>query len=218
MYRKSRERLGREATASGVFSHVFVASPDDIAQEWRTAHANVLTRQRGGGYWIWKPHLAGLIMRERLSHGDVLMYIDSGCIVKAPPTPYLHSASTNGSLSFRLTHRMGAFTKGVLFAAMDMQPGVYAQARQVLATTFALRKDPLNSFLVSEWERLMSDPRLSTDDTVQGYPNEPEFRDHRHDQSDYSLLVYKLAAGAVIEDETWPADYAPLIGAARIKD
>lgn len=218
-FRRSRERLGRAAAATGAFARVWVATPDDITPAFRASHADVLRRARGGGYWAWKPHLLQRVVGERLAHGGVVVYIDSGCVVNGPPTRYIAAAARAGSLAFRLTHPSAHWTKGAAFAGADMPPEAWGAAPQLVGTAFAVRRDPLNVYLLGEWAALMRRADVATDDAVAGVPAPPGFVDHRHDQAVWSLLLYRAGGpGVGLEDETWPPAAAPAIGAARIRE
>lgn len=100
------------------------------------------------------------------------------------------------------------WTKGAAYSALGADPRVYGPLPQITATALAIRKDPRGLFLATQWEWFAMDADAITDNGGGGVPNEPGFRDHRHDQALWSLLVYMLGAEVLRPtDETWaPAE------------
>ena len=96
------------------------------------------------------------------------------------------------------------WTKGATFSAVGVDPRIYGPLPQCTAAALAIRKDPFGLFLASQWEWFAMDADAITDNTDSGIPDEPDFRDHRHDQAIWSLLVYQLDVQLVRPtDETW---------------
>ena len=196
----------RGAIESGAFTEAYRLTQYEIDSEFQRLHAAVLSAPRGGGYWLWKPYFVLRILRDTLSPGDVLLYSDCGNTFKSTPLPYLVAAGDAGVLAFLMPRQpMAAWTKGLVFAALDMDLDSYGQMPQATATAFALRRDPFSLFLVSQWLHYCSDAALLTDEpdppTV---ARPPGFQDHRHDQSLLSLLLRKYGArGVRPTDETY---------------
>lgn len=98
-----------------------------------------------------------------------------------------------------------AWTKGAAFSALGADPDLYGPLPQCTATALVLRKDPFGVFVATQWEWYAMDADAVTDKVVGDIPNAADFRDHRHDQALWSLLVYQLGAQVVLPtDETWP--------------
>ena len=194
LFNRSKLRLAGEAARFGVFDRIRAWGPEDIDLNFVQRNYAILTQLRGGGYWLWKPYVIWEALRE-MADGDVLMYADAGCTFLSSPEPYLRLATQFGLVAFRVPHKMGEYTKGIVFHALDMPMGMWAEELQVIAGILVVQKRPFTSFLISEWLRLCQDERLITDaDTSAIAPNHASFIDHRHDQSIWSLLVHKYGA------------------------
>ena len=94
---------------------------------------------------------------------------------------------------------------------------LFGDERQHVGGIFLIAKTPRNERFVADWLRLCEDPQLVTD-LPSRLPNHAEFQENRHDQSIYSLLIYKHGMGLVLEDRTFPRSLAPVIHAARRRD
>jgi hypothetical protein len=82
------------------------------------------------------------------------------------------------------------WTKGVLFEALNMPMSIWGPRGQIHGTNFVLQKRPSTVLFVEEWMRQSQNITLISD-KVSRVPNHRSFKDHRHDQSILSLLVYK---------------------------
>jgi len=216
-YARNRARLAREAASyAGVFDHVVAWDRSSLAPAWAAAHRAVLAARRGGGYWVWKPHLLLRLLDERMADGDVLLYADAGCTLVADPSPYLALAAQHGLVLFRSAHPVLAWTKGFAFAAAGEDMANYETAGQVVGGVIALQKRPWVRALLREWERLMTaDPRVVNDDNTSALvANHPSFREHRHDQSVLTLLAYKHGV-FMAPYRSWPKERALIVAATR---
>jgi hypothetical protein len=154
-------RIEREARATGAFAAVHAFTDADIAPEYARAHADVLRQPRGGGLWLWKPYFVARVLAG-LAEGELLLYADAGCELRASPAPYLELARRHGFLGFRLEaeHTLQRWTKGDVFAAVGLELGLFGIEPQVIATVFAMRKSARTTALVAHWLRLCEDLQL----------------------------------------------------------
>jgi hypothetical protein len=62
-----------------------------------------------------------------------------------------------------------------------------------MSTFFLCKKNDFSTFIANEWQRWISDFHMVADEFVSPSvsPNYPEFKEHRHDQSIFSLLCKK---------------------------
>jgi hypothetical protein len=86
---------------------------------------------------------------------------------------------------------------------MGCESAEIMNSSQITATIFGLKKSKYIVELIQKWLDICS-MEWTIDDSVQGVENEPEFHEHRHDQSVFSLLR-KREKFFTIPDET----YAP---------
>lgn len=161
-------------------------SPDFIAE-----HSILLNARRGAGYWLWKPVII-LDAMERAQDGDVIVYLDSDCYFKRSVDLIAEACveRTPGVLGFSMTGLSeGAWTKRDAFILMGCDSEEMRRGGQFMAGLIVFVNNAFAKAFVREWFALMQDPRLLSDlPNVCGSLNYPEFRDHRHDQSIFSLL------------------------------
>jgi hypothetical protein len=136
----------------------------DIAPEYARAHADVLRQPRGGGLWLWKPYFVARVLAG-LAEGELLLYADAGCELRASPAPYLELARRHGFLGFRLEaeHTLQRWTKGDVFAAVGLELGLFGIEPQLVGGVFAMRKSACTTSLVAHWLRLCEDLQLVGD-------------------------------------------------------
>lgn len=181
-------------------------------------HAQFITsNQRGIGYWIWKPYLI-LKKLEKIKDNDILLYIDAGCELDARGMPmfneFLAMVEKNDILTFQLceeqektwsawftkTHSKipsklhfnlleKTWTKSDLIEHMKLSDRHdILNSRQIIATALLLKKTSINMDFVKEWVSIASNYHLLNDEPSIA-PNDPNFIEHRHDQSIFSLLI-----------------------------
>ena len=51
---------------------------DDIDLNFKKKNEDILSRERGNGYWLWKPYFILKAFKEKLNKGDYLIYTDAG--------------------------------------------------------------------------------------------------------------------------------------------
>lgn len=176
----------------------------------------ILSSPRGAGYWLWKPYIVLLALRDAMAEGDVLFYADAGChfIHNAAPAIELCRATPDDKplLLFTLEpeHRNRIWTKRDCFHYMDMDRPPFLDATQTCGTFLVCRKTKGAFGFVEEWLGYAQDPRLITDGPNEcGLPDYPEFQGHRHDQSILSLLAAKHGIATVPDISQWGNDRRP---------
>ena len=154
---------------------------------------NILRQNKGNGYWLWKPHFIQKSL-NCLHWGDFLFYCDSGSYFIQPITPIIDIILETGQdiIAFELDHIERAWTKRDTFLLMDCDIPKYSESKQRLGGFIMFRKTKFTMNFVAEFLSYVQDERLITDLENQcHYPNYLGFREHRHDQSIFSLLTKK---------------------------
>jgi hypothetical protein len=203
----------------GIFTHVLAYTENDLDAAFVERHGAFMTASRGYGYYIWKPQVI-LQAMARTPVGGFVVYADAGCSLHKKGVPrllqYVDAAanSTKGVMGFYLTHKDKEFTKmdtalavmnsdnnqDILKALDDPQRvggiNVYHNTHEAAA-------------FVQEWLNLcLKDNYRYVSDAPSRALNLPSFREHRHDQSIFSMLTKKYADGVtMISDETWHPDW-----------
>jgi hypothetical protein len=195
-YVDAAARLLEQAKTLGLFDECILYTSEHLQADvdfWGAHHEFVRANARGYGYWLWKPFLIKRTM-ETHQDGDVLLYLDCGCelditrkrdleacieVVKADSLVGTYTGCTE-----RDWNKMDLIEK----LGMNSDAHLNTQQRQAGALLF-LVCDETRRF-VDEWYRLGCEYH-NIDDTPSQLGNFWCFREHRHDQSIYSLLTKK---------------------------
>jgi len=184
-----------------IFDEIIFYTAQDLINDklfWDKHGEFIMNNRRGFGYWIWKPYLIMKTM-EKLNDGDILLYLDAECKIVSEEKQYLLNyldiVKKNKILYF-YSHSVGFYdiklTKMDLIHKLNMQndhTSLYSeqfgggiQLIYVCKETRDLEKSIYN-YASSDYHNI--------DDTHSIIPNHPNYIDHRHDQSLFSLLVKK---------------------------
>ena len=68
----------------GKFDKILSFGPESIDCEFRKAHENIFSYERGNGLWLWKSYLLHKVINES-NDGDNIFYIDSGAFFIRDP-------------------------------------------------------------------------------------------------------------------------------------
>lgn len=206
-YKKSKEKIYAEAVTTGWFNTVTIYGPDDLDDEFKSKFKNILSNERGGGYWIWKSYIINKKISE-IDENDILIYLDAGCQInpegKTRFNEYIDmlNESDSGIISFELDHIEKKWTTKETFDHFDVkQDSEIANTNQLLSTVRIMKKNSnLMRMLDLEMKTLHANPLLFTD--CYNKNQKPPFRDHRHDQSIFSV-IRKMSNTILLKDETW---------------
>jgi hypothetical protein len=87
---------------------------------------------------------------------------------------------------------------------MNCDSPKYSESNQRLASFSLWKKSNFTIDFINEFLDYAQDERLITDLENQcGYPNYPDFKEHRHDQSIFSLLSKKYDLNAYRDPSQW---------------
>jgi hypothetical protein len=192
------ERIKNEALNSGFFDIVNVFTEKDIPEFMEQHRDFIHNNSRGFGYYLWKSYFIKKYL-STISEGDILFYLDAGCSVnkngKARFEEYvqicLESPFKNISFQYDRDENLEyKYTKGDLFEYLktntnDMNSG------QILSGVIILQKCDFTVNLINSCYDTSCIYNL-IDDSPSKYPNHPQFIEHRHDQSVFSLLRKSL--------------------------
>lgn len=162
---------------------------EDIDKNFYQKNKNILDRERGAGYWLWKPYFILKTLNE-VDDGDVVVYIDCGDRLHENPIPYLtEKLKEINSVILMGYHSHENWCKRVCFEKMGCNSEMYIKSRQLEAGFCAFKKCSESIDLVSEWLKFCENSDILTDDLVSN--EKLYFRDHRHDQAILTNLVIK---------------------------
>lgn len=205
-FRKAGERIAKEATEFGRFSNVTIYKPEDISVVFNGYFKRVISKKRGAGYWIWKIFVIRDAI-ERIQDGDYVMYVDAGSTIVKEYIDRFHmymimlERSKSGVLvTSTRVYKESQYNSGRLlemFGILD-SPEILSTA-QFWSGFMILRKqqsvlDVLDKFL----QIIFTDMWIITD-AYGSDKSKVDFREHRHDQSIFSLL-FKCFGCVVVND------------------
>ena len=177
----------------GGFDEVISYSSEGISRTFYRKNARILSQKRGSGYWLWKFYFIKKALAQ-LSDGDFLVYCDAGAHFTGSIEPLcdLCGRHSQDVLPFEIDRYERIWTKRDAFLIMDVDRPEFTDSLQRMAGFMVFRKSPFSSKFVEKLLAYGQDERLITDLKNQlGQPNYPGFKDHRHDQSIWSLLTKK---------------------------
>lgn len=197
-FRKSQKKNSLTGNLVGNFDKVLSFQEKDIDRSFYEKNKLILKQSRGAGYWLWKPYFI-LKVLDTLKDGDFLFYCDSGSYFVNPIDDFIKFGlnTKQDVIPCELNHIEKRWTKRDAFILMDCDSNIYFDTKQRLASFILIRKSQLAVNFVKDWLNYAQDERIITDAENQcGLDNYPEFSEHRHDQSIFSLLTKKYSFNA----------------------
>jgi len=198
LFKKSQKINSETGKHYGSFNKIISYHPNDIDSDFKTKNKKILKQKRGNGYWLWKPYFIKKTL-ESLNWGDFLFYCDSGSYFINPITDLilLSLKKEQDIIPFESSHIEGEWTKRDAFILMDCDEVKFHNTNQRLGGFILIKKTPLSIKFVENWLDFAQDERILTDmDNKSGIENFPDFKEHRHDQSIFSLLTKKYGFNA----------------------
>lgn len=206
-YYKSLERLKQQAININFFNDIYTFTDNDLRNDsnfWETHKHFIENNNRGYGYWLWKSYIIEKIL-NKINMNDIIIYMDAGCSINSNGInrlkEYINIVNNNnyGIITFELTSIEKCYTKMHLFEYLNCIH--FKDSRQLMATSFILRKCDHTINTIREWKDLCYNYNLINDNYC-NVKNDESFIDHRHDQSIFSL-VNKKNGSIIISDETY---------------
>lgn len=189
-YANTLDRLKKEALSMDMFDNVFALNEKDLASEFLNRHEEFIDNNpRGYGYWIWKPQVIKQIM-DLVPENSIIIYCDAGCSIqnKEDILKLITQIDEKGILAFQWDE-----DKESSWSKMDTINKVYpdgSEDPQIIATAILFRKCKMSDEFLNEWLSYCEDYHL-VDDSQSNESNAENFKEHRHDQSIFSLLCKK---------------------------
>ena len=159
---------------------------------WNKHKMFITTNKRGYGYWLWKSYIIKKTMKL-MSEGDILLYLDCGCeidIRKKPKMIELFDIVKKDYIVGSQTCNEQGWNKMDLLLHLDMNKPQYLITKQRQGGTNMFILNTQTKQLVDEWYSISCNYHM-IDDSPSIAPNLPCFKEHRHDQSIFSLLTKK---------------------------
>jgi len=160
---------------------------------WKHHSSFIKKNKRGFGYWIWKPYIILNTIRN-MKDGDILMYLDSGCEIggeiKNNIPKFFEIVKNEKIICSKNNCKIKHYTKMDLLIYLNMYEDniinnhMYQGGTILLYVCYETRK------FIKKWYKTCCNYNL-IDDSKSISPNLPNFNEHRHDQSVFTLLLRK---------------------------
>lgn len=199
-----KNRIRKQAKNFGVFKSIQEFGEEDLENNsfWEEFAQPMMTPRLGMpgrfyGYYACKPHFV-LKALENIPEGDVLLYVDSGCELNKNGLEklkqyYQECLDTEG-VFFTLDLPEIQWTKMDTYRKIIRDNDEYMMTRQVISGIFFLKNTSMVRELVQEWVDIcIEENGRYLDDSPSSLSNNEIFRENRHDQSIWSLLLKKKA-------------------------
>ena len=205
-------RLRNQAIQMNFFDEIHLLTENDLNADFKEQYKTILSpRVRGYGYWLWKPAIIKQYL-DKLMPDDELYYVDAGCHFNPNGRKRLLEyadvvrTSSQGVVAFALEKNCSerAFTKMDLMIHLNVQDSSEITDKgQICATHIFCKKSPECTTFIDEWLNICSTLHF-IDDSPSEAENFPEFIEHRHDQSVFSILCKLHKIDTLSGNETWP--------------
>lgn len=200
-YINAGKRLTEQARQTKLFDSVQFFSVDNLKKDttfWNKHQTFIANNKRGFGFWLWKSYIIKKKM-EQMKDGDILLYLDCGCEIDIKKTKSLGTCFEQvkkdkivGTMcgSEKNGHLEKDWTKMDLILNLNMNESKYVDTVQRQGGTNMFYVCDETRKMVNEWYDISSIYHL-LDDSKSINSNYTTFREHRHDQSIFSLLTKK---------------------------
>ena len=203
-YKNAGIKLLKNCNGMGLFTNITLTNENYLKKDedfWNLHNDFINKNTRGYGLWIWKPFIIKKMMND-MNNGDILMYLDSDYAFDYDKKDrivdffkYVQDDLIIGSVPqfdkdskwYSVEHR---WNKMDLVEKLDMNKPEYMDTLQRDAGTIMFLVCEKTRKFVDEWYELSCDYHL-IDNSPSILKNHIEFREHRHDQSIFSLLYKK---------------------------
>ena len=199
------ERIYKEAKTSGFFDTITIFTEEDLPVAYKTQYS-INETTRGFGYWRWKSYITRKKLEE-IAKDDILVYLDAGCAInrqgKKRYFEYLNLLlnSDYSNVSFDTIYPEKQYTKEDLFRYFELDENdPVKNSGQLSCCPFLIKKDDNSIRIVDQWFSICHDHKELIDDSPSSHSSDPNFIEHRHDQSVFSLLR-KTRGTVIIQNE-----------------
>jgi hypothetical protein len=198
---EAAKRIEHEAKSFNYFSNITIYNENLLDQEFYENHFNFMQKNRRGfGYWIWKPQI--LIQElNKINFGDSLVYADAGCTLNPKGisrlNEYVELSKKYGIVGFQNGMEERIWTKNDLFILLN-----YTKfSTQVLTGAYVMTKTEKTIEFAKLWgEICLKDNYRYVNDSKSLSINYILFKEHRHDQSIFSILIRQYV-GLILNNE-----------------
>lgn len=197
-------RFRHETIQSGWFDEVIIYTEKDLdAQFWKEHGEFIKANKRGYGYWIWKPYIVNRTL-EQLNENDILLYLDIGFVINYSGEKrfrdYLETTKQYDIVCFNNGQVEKLWDKGDILDYFKVRDDEnILNTEQIMTGIFFIRKNEYTSEIISKWQDIMFNHYNLIDDSPSISDNIEGFRENRHDQSVFSLLLKQQEQDRIVQ-------------------
>ena len=172
-----------------IYTQKFLKNHEDF---WSHHKEFIANNSRGYGYWLWKPFVIQQVMNT-MQNGEVLFYCDADFILRKDRN-FLEKLKKDVKNNKIITSSTGEKEKSWNKKDTINRVGVTINEEdmQVQAGTLLIYVCDETRNLIDEWYSICCERDYHyIDDSASIEPNYVSFKEHRHDQSIFSLLLKK---------------------------
>lgn len=207
-WKESVDLLCKEVEETKLFDIIHPLSEKDIGDYEKEF---ISQNPKGYGLWIWKPYICKKIMDEA-DDGDIFVYADAGCVINPKGLKRIKeyfeilNSSEKGVIGFETKnkyaiHKERVWNKRELLKLFNFDTdSTILESAQIEATAFAWKKCKHSQMIFDRWKEISQNKiYINNELTIE---QDPEFKEHRWDQSIFSLLL-KTHGCELLGWETW---------------
>lgn len=212
-------RLQRQAEDLNIFdkTHYYTEAKLDVDFK-KKFKKYLIPFSRGFGYWCWKPQII-LQTLDKMNNGDILLYMDLGSHLNVKGRERLQEyfiltdKSETGILAFRSPEHIDkTLTKMDVFKYFGVEDNKqYTDTTQIEAGHLFIKKNDFTVSFINEWLNVIYDDFSLITDSPSKEKDFEEFKNHRHDQSIFSILAKKYNITTLSTDETYSTDWSTML-------
>jgi hypothetical protein len=175
---------------------IIIFNKSDIEKDFLENNKSILSLNKGGGYWLWKPYIIHNIL-SKINNNDILFYLDSKYyFLKDFNELYNEYISNNDILVWKnkpneQSYLMKNYCKMDVIIKYDIYDKVFLENESdCWAGAIVVRKTTNSQSIMKEWldmaciyENITDSPSIIN--------NDKEFIEHRHDQSLLNVVLIK---------------------------
>ena len=173
------------------FDYIISYTKADIDNEFYLKNKDILEESRGAGYWLWKFYIIYHTLLK-MRNDDILFYCDAGknLIHSIDPLIEILYSIQQPIMPYQQLVEEKVWTKRDLFIYNNCDLPLYTDTNHYDSSTHLVikNKESLDFYKTCLDQGCIKE--LITDSSnIYGKGNYPEFKEHRHDQSIYSVQV-----------------------------
>jgi len=175
---------------------IIIFNKVDISPDFIEKNKEILSCKRGGGYWLWKPYIISKILEDQLQEGDLLFYMDSKYFFLQDFTELYNKKIEDRDILIwknkpnERSYNMREWCKMDVIQAFNIYDDVFIKNIEIAwAGAMIIKKTDKTQQIMREWLDKCCNYQFITDSPSIS-KNSEYFKEHRHDQSILSIILY----------------------------